>query len=156
MQSGMQRTKPRYNAYRVANKAGSDEHPVDDDLERRLRHTSLTSRIRRSQDAVVAALGEGRSLYFALEQLLSERTEDREETMFNLGYEHGLLQGGTDAMAALWRKSARARRFARQLGRLAMAPGLKKAQTVAVLLEVAWSLSLQPRRSARSGLRHDE
>jgi hypothetical protein len=147
----MQRTRSRFNAYRAANKAGSDEHPIDDELERRLRHAGLTHRIMKSQDAVVAALGDRRQLYFALEQLLSERVEDREEAMFNLGFEHGCLQGGTDAMAALWRKSGPARAFARELARLSLAPGLKRSQTVAVLLEVAWSLSLQPRSSSRLG-----
>jgi hypothetical protein len=42
MLDGMPSTKLRHNGYREANKAGSDEHPVDDELERRLRHTWLT------------------------------------------------------------------------------------------------------------------
>ena len=150
IRSGMRPTRSRHNAYREANKAGSDEHPIDDELEQRIRHAGLTDRIMESQDALVAALGEERQLYFALEQLLAERVEDREEAMFNIGFEYGLLQGRTDAMAALWRKGRRGRDLANQLAQVTSSTRLDKAQTVAVLLEIAWSLSIAPRPRAKS------
>jgi hypothetical protein len=85
-------------------------------------------------------------LYFALEQLLAERLEDREEAMFNLGFEYGLLQGRTDAMAALWRKGRLGRDLANQVAQVVKTTRLGKAKTVAVLLEIAWSLSVASRR----------
>jgi hypothetical protein len=42
-------------------------------------------------------IGEQRQLYFALEELLSERVEDREAAMFNRGFEHGFADGNASA-----------------------------------------------------------
>jgi hypothetical protein len=146
----MPSNRSRHNAYREANKAGSDEHPVDDELERRLRHAGLVERIKKSQDALVAALGDHRQLYFALEELLAERVEDREEAMFNLGFEHGLLRGRTDAMDSLWRKGRHARELASQVAQVTKATRLERSQIVAVLLEIAWSLSIAPPHRSKS------
>ena len=90
-----------------------------------------------------------RHLYFALEELVAQRAEEREEAMFNLGFEHGLLQGRTDAMAALWRKSTAGRSFAERLVRLRADAGLGRRQAVGALLEIAWSLGVAPRRRGR-------
>jgi hypothetical protein len=137
----------RSNPYREANK-GEAQSPVDDELERRLRHGDLNQRILSMQDQVVAVLGQERSVYLRLEELQTERTDGREEAMFNLGFEHGLLQGRTDAMGALWRKSVRGRSFAARLARLTAETGLDRARAVTALLEIAWSLSIPRRRRA--------
>lgn len=42
---------------------------------------------------VVGALGDQRHLYLKVEELVADRTYDREVVMFNLGFEHGLVQG---------------------------------------------------------------
>jgi hypothetical protein len=137
----------RPNPYREANKGGA-QSPVDDEVERRLRHGGLNQRILSMQDQVVDALGEERAVYLRLEELQTQRTDGREEAMFNLGFEHGLLQGRTDAMGALWRKSPRGRGLVARLARLTAETRLDRSQAVAALLEIAWSLSISRRRRA--------
>jgi hypothetical protein len=57
-----------------------------------------------AQDQLLAQLGD-KHLYLALEELLGERTEPREESMFNVGFEHGYMQGRRDTLAVLWRRT---------------------------------------------------
>jgi len=66
--------------------------------------------------------------------------------MFNLGFEHGLVQGRADALAAALRgQGPRGRALAKRIARLAVNVGLEPPRTLAALLEVAWSLALGPR-----------
>lgn len=137
----------RRNAYREANTTDSEAHPIDDEVERRLRHATLRKRILAAQDRVVAALGGQRHLYLRLEELIGDRHIDREESMFNLGFEHGLVQGRADALAApLRRQGARGRALAMRLAQLAANAGLDSP--LAALLEVAWAMALgSPKRT---------
>lgn len=137
----------RRNAYRGANPTDSEAHPIDDELERRLRHSGLRKRILVAQGRVVTALGEQRHLYLRLEELVGDRHIDREEAMFNLGFEHGLVHGRADALAAtLRRQGARGRAFAERLAQLAVNAGANPSRALAALLEVAWGLALGPRK----------
>jgi len=79
----------RRNAYREANPTDSEAHPIDDEVDRRLRHATLRKRILAAQGRVVAALGGQRHLYLHLEELVGDRHIDREEAMFNLGSSMG-------------------------------------------------------------------
>jgi hypothetical protein len=72
-------------------------------VERRVRHRQLQRRLTADQDEVVAVLGEQKHLYFALEDLLRRRTDAREEALFNLGFERGLLQGRMNLLTVLWK-----------------------------------------------------
>lgn len=133
----------RRNAYREANPTDSEAHPIDEEVERRLRHTTMRKQIRAAQGRVLAALGGQRHLYLRLEELVGNRAIDREEVMFNLGFEHGLVQGRADALAAaLRRQGARGRALAVQFAQLAVNAGLEPPRTLAALLEVAWGLAL--------------
>jgi hypothetical protein len=135
----------RRNAYREANPTDNEAHPIDDEVERRLRHATLRKRILAAQGRVVAALGKQRHLYLCLEELVGGRHIDREEAMFNLGFEHGLVQGRADALAAaLQRQGARGRALAVRFAQLAVNAGLEPPRTLAALLEVAWGLALGP------------
>jgi hypothetical protein len=97
--------------YKEANDLGADGHPIDDEVERRTENADLRQRIMTAQDQLLAPLNNKR-LYLALEELLGERTEAREEAMFNVGFEHGYMQGRRDtllrAAAARQRASPRA------------------------------------------------
>lgn len=78
-----------------------------------------------------------------LEELVGRRADEREEAMFNLGFEHGLACGRADALAA--RHPARDA-LRDQITRLVVRAGLEGPRALAALLEVAWALSLGPRR----------
>ncbi len=135
------------NFYRDANPSDSEAHPIDDEIERRLRHATLRKRIINAQDRVVAALGEQRHVYLRLEELIGDRQIDREEAMFNLGFEHGIVQGRADALTAtLRRQGARGRALAARLAQLATNAGLGQGRELAALLEVAWAMALGPRK----------
>jgi hypothetical protein len=79
-------------------------------------------------------------LYLSLEDLAGERTGDREEAMFNLGFEHGQLEGGADSFAALWQKDEELRGLAAHVARLIVNARVEHRQAAAVLLEITWSM----------------
>jgi hypothetical protein len=142
------------NFHRSISPSDSEAHPIDDEIERRLRHATLRKRIINAQGRVVAALGEQRHLYLRLEELVGNRHIDREEAMFNLGFEHGLGQGRADALAAtLRRQGVRGRVLAARLAQLATNAGLGQPRKLAALLEVAWAMALGPRKPLVSARR---
>ena len=145
----------RHNYYREASASDGEAHPIDDELERRLRHGKLRKGIVAAQGRVIAALGEQRHLYLELEQVVGDRAIDREEAMFNIAFEHGLVRGRADSLrAALRRQGPRGRTLARQIARLAASEGLESPRALNVIIEVAWALSLgshkPPVRAGRS------
>src|SRR5450432_2270062 len=134
----MPRRKPlQRNHYEEANIGA---RPVDEEVELRLRHAALREEVRKVRDQVVTALADRQHLYLALEDLAGERTGDREEAMFNLGFEHGQLKGGADSFAALWQKDEELRSLAAQVARLIGNARVEYRQAAAVLLEIAWSM----------------
>jgi len=142
--------KRKANPYREANEVDAEARPIDDELERRLRHASLRKRIIAAQGRVVAALGERRDEYLMLEDLVVRRGAEREKAMFDIGFEHGLVRGRADALSAMIQpRSARGRALAKQIVRLAANVGLEGPGTLAALLEVAWALALGPRTLPR-------
>ena len=52
-----------------------------------------TKRIIAAQNRVMAALGEKRRLFLRLEECIGDRAIDREQEIFNIGFEHGLVRG---------------------------------------------------------------
>lgn len=141
----------RHNHYREANTTDGEAHPIDDELERRLRHGELRKGIIAAQGRVIAALGEQRHLYLELEQLVGDRAVDREEAMFNIAFEHGLVLGRADALrAALRRQAPQGRALAKHIARLAAREGLEPPRALNVIIEIAWALSLGPHKSMKA------
>lgn len=137
----------RRNHYREANPDDIEKHPIDEEVERRLNHRGLRKRIIAAQSRLMAALGKRRHLYLRLEELLGNRHLDREEAMFNLGFEHGLVQGRADALAAVLRnQGARGRALAARLAQLATHAGFERSRALASLLEVSWAMALGRRK----------
>jgi hypothetical protein len=137
----------RRNHYRQANPDEGEAHPIDEEVERRLRHGTVRKRIIVAQGRVMAALGEQRHLYLRLEELVGNRHIDREEAMFNVGFEHGLVRGRAEALAAVLRnQGARGRALAARLAQLATSAGLEPPGALAALLEVAWAMALGGRK----------
>lgn len=127
--------------------ADSEVHLSDEEVERRLRHATLRKRIIAAQGRVMAALGERRHLYLRLEELVGRRHGEREEATFNVGFEHGLVRGRADALAAMLRnQGGRGRALAAGLAQLATSAGLEPPRALAALLEVAWAMALGPRK----------
>jgi hypothetical protein len=125
--------------YVEANDLGADGHPIDDEVERRTENQDLKQRIMTAQDQLLAVL-DNKRLYLALEELFGERTEAREEAMFNVGFEHGYMQCRRDTLAVLWRRTPRGRALAKKITQLTMDAHLTPPHANAALLEVAWSL----------------
>jgi hypothetical protein len=139
----------RRNRYREATPSGDDAHPVDVEVDRRIPRTPPRRQIIEAQQLVLDALGEQRHLYLRLEELVGRRHSDREEAMFDVGFEHGQVQGRADALAAsLQQRGARGRALATQTARLVMSAGVEPTLVLAALLEVAWSLALGPKHRA--------
>jgi hypothetical protein len=142
----------RRDHYREADPADSEAHPIDEEVERRLRHATLRKRIIAAQGRVMAALGEQRHLYLHLEELVGVRHSEREEAVFNVGFEQGLVRRA-DALAAMLRnQGARGRALAARLAQLATSAGLEPPRALAALLEIAWAMAIghrQPRTRAR-------
>jgi hypothetical protein len=136
----------RRNHYREANPDEVEAHPLDEELERRLCHRGLRKLIVAAQGRVMAALGEQRHLYLRLEELVGDRAIDREEAMFNIGFDYGLVRGRADALAAVLRnQGARGQALAARLAQIATNAGLEPPRALAALLEVAWAMALGPR-----------
>jgi len=134
----MPRRKPPQRNHSEEANAGS--RPVDEEIELLLRHAALREDVRKARDQVLTALADRQHLYLALEDLAGERSGDREEAMFNLGFYHGQLEGGADSFAALWQKDEELRGLAAQVARLIVNARVEHRQAAAVLLEIAWSM----------------
>jgi hypothetical protein len=144
----------RRNHYREVNPDEVEAHPIDEELERRLRHGGLRKRIIAAQGRVMSALGEQRHVYLRLEELVGQRHCEREEEAFNIGFDHGLVRGRADALAAVLRnQGGRGRGLAARLAQLATNAGLEPPRALAALLEVAWAMALgaamPPQRTRR-------
>jgi hypothetical protein len=100
-----------------------------------------------AQEQLLAVL-DNKRLYLALEELLGERTDAREEAMFNVGFEHGYMQGRRDTLAVLWRRTPRGRTLAKKITQLTMDAHLTPPHAIAALLEVAWSLLTRPEHAS--------
>jgi hypothetical protein len=137
----------RRNHYREANPDEVEAHPIDAELERRLSHRGLRKRIIAAQGRVMSALGEQRHLYLRLEELVGLRHGEREEEIFNIGFDHGLVCGRADALAAVLRNhGARGRALAARLAQVATNAGLEPPRALTALLEVAWAMALGARK----------
>jgi hypothetical protein len=137
--------------YVEANDLETDGHPIDDEVERRTENEDLKQRIMTAQDQLLAVL-DNKRVYLALEELFGERADAREEAMFNVGFEHGYVQGRRDTLAALWRRTPRGRTLAKKITQLAMDAHLTPPHAIAALLEVAWSFLTRPERASSSKL----
>jgi hypothetical protein len=130
------RTPDRYGEAMVPD---GETHPIDEEVERCVRHGALRKRILAAQDRVMAALGDQRHLYLELEQLVGDRAYDRERAMFNIGFEHGLVHGSADSLRrVLPRHNREARRLAKHIARLAARERLEPVRALNIILEVAW------------------
>ena len=127
-----------------------EEHPIDATVERRIPQRKLRRRMREAGERLMQALGERRGLWMRLEELLGLYHSRREETYFNLGYDHGVAAGRVEGLRALDNQtSPDAQSLADQLRELAIQADVSRTEKVAALLEAAWALvlDLSPNRT---------
>jgi hypothetical protein len=118
-------------------------HPIDEAVERRIPQRKLRRRKIEAGERLMKALGDQRGLWLRLEELFALYHSRREETYFNIGYEHGLAAGRVDALRARdGETSPGARSLADRLRELAVQADISRAEKVAALLEAAWALAL--------------
>lgn len=145
--------------YEAVEHVASEEHPVDAAVGRRLPQKKLLRKMRRLSDQMMAALGDKRHLWLRLEELLGDYHAEREQACFNIGYEHGVAAGRTDAFRALVPRSRSgsltddSRTFSTRVRDLAVQAELPLPLALASLLETIWALVLSSEllRSPKNG-----
>jgi hypothetical protein len=129
--------------YQAMERETPEEHPIDATVERRIPQRKIRRRMREAGERLMHALGERRALWMRLEELLGLYHSRREETYFNLGYDHGVAAGRVEGLRALDdQTSPDARSLADQLRELAIQADVSRTEKVAALLEAAWALAL--------------
>lgn len=138
--------------HRVEHDPG-DVHPVELAVQARAPLEELNRRIHEADSKLLEALSGRRTLWFQLEELLTERCVLREETHFDVGYEHGFAAGRADALRSLTGSTLPAegapadahaiaiRTFADRCRDQAIQTGLPRQLVTAAILEVAWALA---------------
>ncbi|MDF1524641.1 MAG: hypothetical protein P1P87_17700, partial [Trueperaceae bacterium] len=130
--------------YQAMERELPEEHPIDATVERRVPQRKLRRRMRDAGERLMQGLGERRGLWMRLEELLGLYHSRREETYFNLGYDHDVAAGRVEGLRALddHQTSSDARSLADQLRELAIQADVSRTEKVAALLEAAWALAL--------------
>ena len=128
-------------AYTLVDHFGQERHPVDELVQRDPRQRALRERIRRASRKLDRALGPRREAWFDLESDLAALAAWREETFFELGYQHGFAAGRAEGMASAPEAGA----LAAVLRDIALQDGCLRETAVAALLEAAWALLVKPR-----------
>jgi hypothetical protein len=89
------------NHFRWMDRPGGDDHPIDLIVRERAHQEEAQQRLLSLQREVEAQLGDNRGAFLKLETLRNDIRIDREEAYFNVGFEHGLVEGTTRAIGAL-------------------------------------------------------
>ena len=143
----------RVGPYHQVEHDPGDMHPVELAVLVRAPLEELNRRIREADSQLLEALGDRRTLWLQLEELLTERCVLREEAHFDVGYEHGFAAGRADALRSLMGGTSPAegapvdanvittRTFADRCRDQAIQTGLPRHLTIAAILEVAWTLA---------------
>ena len=136
-----------HGPYRRAEPSAGDEHPIDLAVERRLPLERLRGRIKEATERLLDALDGQPDLWRRLEELLNEYRARREEAFFDIGHEHSVAAGRTEALRALAAcpstdTAAEAKDLADTIHGLALQAHLPQSLIMAAILETAWALAL--------------
>jgi hypothetical protein len=121
-----------------------EDHPLDVLAHRRL-SSELKEKRKVATQKLMDALGGNITPWLDLEPLLNESIIEREEILYNIGFEHGVVSGKSKAFTAIHsgKPGKEYRRFANDMRKRALFSELPETVRVAALLEVAWALALE-------------
>jgi hypothetical protein len=119
-----------------------EDHPLDILAHRRL-SSELKEKRKAATKKLMDALGGNITPWLDLEPLLNESIIEREEILYNIGFEHGVVSGKSKAFTAIHSgKAAKEyRQFTKEMRKRALLSELPAMVRVAALLEVAWALA---------------
>lgn len=138
--------KFKKNPYREMDRPNGEDHPLDI-IARSYISQTLIDQISIATKNLIKALGGDPRPWNKLEGLINEYRQQREELMFNLGHEHGVV-------ACRVREASRQRHYLPDAGYHILAGEVRKqlvlsslssTQRVAVLLETALGLMMDER-----------
>lgn len=135
--------------YRSFSPTSEGEHPIDTLIGRRVPLHHLRRRIQVASRLLMSALAERRELWLTLEELLAERSGDREEAYFDAGFEHGFAAGRAQTIKERSGTNSRVEQLAAELRtRALLCDELSAQERVHALLSAAWCLYASPPHSA--------
>ena len=122
----------------------AEDHPLDVFSRNRM-SVALNDKVKSATQTLVDTLGSDISPWLELEALLNESRQAREEILYNLGFDHGMVAGRSRALAAIQGGAGdeQYRQFADEVRKQALLSELPATIRVAALLEVAWALVLE-------------
>jgi hypothetical protein len=138
---GQTRHRARRGDYYSKMRRDQDEtSPVDQAVERRLRHAAQRRHIRRLMEKLVNELGGSSKTLVELEALVADVQTERERVYFNIGFEQGVA-------AALARSRLEpvldkvAVQLATDLRERVVHAGLSEPQVTLALVDVLWAVA---------------
>ena len=119
-----------------------EDHPLDVYSRSHL-SLELKERIQAATKKLTNALGNSLDLWIDLEALLNESRQQREDALYNLGVEHGLTAGRSEALTTILDEDPgnAYRQLAKELRKQVSLSELPSMLRVAALLETAWALA---------------
>ncbi len=123
---------------------GDEDHPIDLVVERRLDGLAPKKLARREHEVMGSI---DKTLVLELEALRSDIRNDREESFFNVGYEHGLADGLACARRGSIRLSKEVQQFVTET-RERMVQLEAPDQATLGLIECLWALARRQARKA--------
>jgi hypothetical protein len=119
-----------------------EDHPLDV-YSRSYLSRELKESVEAATQRLTGALGNDLNLWIDLEALLNESRQQREEALYNVGVEHGLTAGRSEALATLLDEDPgnAYRQLGKELRKQVLLSELPSMLRVSALLETAWALA---------------
>ena len=135
---------PKPNPCREMDLPEAEEHPLDVVVRSHIPN-ELNDDIRIATKKLMQALGDDHLPWIALEGLLGDYHKQRDEILYNIGYEHGFIAGSSKTLFRLNRQppDTQYHLFAGELRKKIVLSQLPLHLRIAALLETAWCLSAE-------------
>jgi hypothetical protein len=112
-------------------------HPVDVEVEHRLKDRVRRQWIVKLQDRIIELTGTHSRLFLKLDNMLDEQRRDRERCYFNAGYEHGQSAARDNSVRPNSPQQERARLLLREFKAQATKDGIPSRDVVVAMLRDA-------------------
>ncbi len=126
----------------------SEDHPIDVVIRRRYPREELCAEMRAAFERAREAAGDDQAALIELDALFNDLRLARQEDGFNVGYDHGTVDGYSDAFLVFHghEHSETYQTLLRGIRAMALLTDLPRALCVAAVTEAAWSLSMSMSR----------